>query len=54
MKLIESNPPTRGNGVTIMMKNQVFYTQPPIQADNQFLMQASYWFSEFQKGQPRG
>lgn len=53
MKVIENTSPPRGNGVTILMNNQVFVTQPPTQLDNLFVQQAVFWIREYQKGKPR-
>lgn len=54
MKVIENTDPPRGNGVTIVMNQLVFATQPPVQADNVFLQTMAHWCSEYQKGNPNG
>lgn len=53
MKVVSSSQPKRGNGVTIIINGLALVTQPPIQADQQFMAQATHWFMEYRKGNPQ-
>lgn len=54
MKVIETLNPPRGKGVTILIGNQIMFTQPIIKEDRQFMAIVVHWITEYQKGNPRG
>jgi hypothetical protein len=53
LHVVDKPEPPRGNGVTILIGNQVMFTQPVIAEDRRFLALAMQWIMDFYKGNPR-
>lgn len=52
MTVIHNLSEPRTNGVTILMANQVLFTQAPTMEDRKFMEFCVYQFNEYQKGRP--